>query len=315
MLLQVSSGHQQIHTSINRRSVISTRHLTKFYGKSRGVIDLSLDVYEGEVFGFLGPNGAGKTTLIRTILDFIRPTGGAARIFGHDHRTHSLEIRKRVGYLPGEFSLYENMTGWQFLKFVASLRGGADWSYVKHLTGRLRCEDELERNIGDLSKGNKQKIGIIQAFMNRPPLLILDEPTSGLDPLMQQEVHRMIREATKRGATVFISSHILPEVQRVCDRFGIIREGKLATVGKVAQLKEIARRRVEMTFDRSPGTGPFLGVPGVSDIAAEKDMVRCTVQGAIGPLIRAAAAYDVIDFISHEPDLEEVFMTYYNGGV
>lgn len=290
-------------------AVIETHDLTKYYGKHRGVEGLNLVIEEGEIFGYLGPNGAGKTTTIRLFLDFIRPTRGWARIFGLDTHQHSLEIRRQVGYLPGELALYENLRGDQLLRFFAHLRGGVDWQYVNELVERFQFD--LSRRIGELSRGNKQKLGIIQAFMHRPKLLILDEPTSGLDPLMQQEFYRLIREVREQGCTVFFSSHNLPEVERVCTRVGIIREGHLIEVQDIATLKQRALRRLEFRFAEPVPYGAFDNLPNVTDVVYNQHTVKFTVQGQVDPVIKAAARYTVEDVVSHEVSLEEVFMAYY----
>jgi ABC-2 type transport system ATP-binding protein len=292
--------------------VIHTENLTKFYGKNRGVIDLNLEVLQGEVFGFLGPNGAGKTTTIRTLLDFIRPTRGSATIFGLDTRRDSLRIRKRTSYMLAELALYENMTGAEFLRHFAHLRGGVDWRFVQELAERLKSD--ISQPIHSLSRGNRQKIGLIQAFMHQPELLILDEPTSGLDPLIQREFYNMITETQDDGRTVLLSSHIMPEIERVCDRVGIIREGRLITVEHVAKLKERALRRLEIRFAAPVSDEVFAGLPGVSEVHIENNVFHCTVMGSLDPLIKAVARLPVVDLISHQPSLEEVFMTYYGGG-
>ncbi len=292
--------------------MIRTENLTKFYGKNRGVIDLNLEVQRGEIFGFLGPNGAGKTTTIRTLLDFIRPTRGSATIFGLDSRRDSLEIRKRTGYMLADLTLYRNMTAAEFLRYFGHLRGGVEWRFVQELAERL--ESDLSQPIRALSRGNRQKIGLIQALMHRPELLILDEPSSGLDPLIQREFYNMITEARDDGRTALLSSHILPEVERVCDRVGIIREGRLITVEHVASLKERALRRLEIRFAVPVTEEVFAGLPGVSDLQVENNTLHCTVMGSLDPIIKAAARLPVVDLISHQPSLEEVFMTYYGGG-
>jgi len=293
-------------------SVIETTGLTKYYGKSRGVLDLNLSIREGEVFGYLGPNGAGKTTTIRTLLDLIRPTRGGATIFGLDTRQRSREIRRRVGYLPGELALYDKMTGAEVLRYMANLRGGVEWKRVQGLAGRLSCD--LARPIRILSHGNKQKIGLIQAFMRQPDLLILDEPTTGLDPLVQQEFYRLIAEAKASGQTVFLSSHILPEVERVCDRVGIIREGRLIAVEDVAALKARALRRLEIHFAAPVPQEAFARLEGVRDVTVDDGILRCTVVGTVDAVIKAAVQYTVVNVISHEPSLEEIFLAYYSGG-
>ena len=226
--------------------VIHTEGLTKQYGKQRGILDINIDIERGEVFGYLGSNGAGKTTTIRALLHFIFPTRGRATIFGLDIGQKSLETRRRIGYLPGELEIYNNLTGAESLEFLSHLRGGVDWQYVREIATRL--DYDLSQRIKTLSHGNRQKIGLIQAFMNKPELLILDEPTIGLDPLMQQEFYRLIGEVKAEGRTVFLSSHIMPEVERVCDRVGIIHEGRLIAVEDIDVLKARAIRRLEIHF-------------------------------------------------------------------
>ncbi len=293
-------------------NVIETTGLTKYYGKARGVIDLDLGIQQGEVFGYLGPNGAGKTTTIRTLLDFIRPTRGQATIFGLDTRQRSREIRQRVGYLPGELALYDKMTGAEVLRYMAYLRGGVEWKHVEGLAARLSCD--LSRPIRTLSHGNKQKVGLIQAFMHQPELLVLDEPTIGLDPLVQQEFYRLIAETKAEGRTVFLSSHILPEVERVCDRVGIIREGRLIAVEDVATLKARALRRLEIHFAAPVPQEAFARLEGVRDVTVDNGVMRCTIVGTVDAVIKAAAQYTVVNVISHEPSLEEIFLAYYSGG-
>jgi len=293
-------------------TVIHTEGLTKFYGRQRGVLDVSIEVRRGEVFGYLGPNGAGKTTTIRTLLDFIRPTRGRAMIFGLDTRQHSREIRRRVGYVPGELALYENLTGAELLRYAGHLRGNVEWKFVEELAARLECD--LSPPIRSFSHGNKQKIGLIQAFIHKPELLILDEPTLGLDPLMQQEFYRLIAEVKAEGRTVFLSSHILPEVERLCDRVGIIREGRVIAVENVKALKARALRRLEIHFATPVPQEPFDEVAGVRDVTVEDSVLRCTVAGSLDALIKTAAQFEVVNVISHEPSLEEIFLAYYGGG-
>ncbi|HEU5369117.1 MAG TPA: ABC transporter ATP-binding protein, partial [Ktedonobacterales bacterium] len=227
-------------------AIIEVEGLTKSYGSKRGIMDVSFEVEEGEVFGFLGPNGAGKTTTIRTLMALLRADAGTARIAGMDAWQQSVEIKKLVGYLPGELSLDPGLTGGQILEYFGHLRGGVDQAYLKQLIKRLDLDPT--RKFRQYSSGNKRKIGLIQAFMHRPRLLVLDEPTNGLDPLNQQEFNRMVAEARDAGSTVFLSSHILIEVEQTCDRVGIIREGRLVRVGGVAELKDIKRHEVTITF-------------------------------------------------------------------
>ena len=290
--------------------VIRTEALTKLYGKQRGILDIDLDIERGEVFGYLGPNGAGKTTTIRTLLHFLFPTRGKATIFGLNIARKSLEIQRRIGYLPGELEVYENLTGAELLKFLSYLRDGVDWQYVHELAGRF--DYDLSQRIKTLSHGNRQKVGLIQAFMNKPELLILDEPTIGLDPLMQQEFYRLIGEAKAEGRTVFLSSHIMPEVERVCDRVGIIREGRLITVEDIDVLKERAIRRLEIHFAGSVSPEQFGNLEGVRDVQVQDNTLTCTVGGEIDTLIKTAAQYHVVNIISHEPSMEEIFLAYYN---
>ncbi|MBS3737297.1 MAG: ABC transporter ATP-binding protein [Candidatus Bipolaricaulota bacterium] len=289
--------------------IIETRGLTKFYGKNRGIIDLDFGVSEGEVFGYLGPNGAGKTTTIRTLLDLIRPTDGEAKIFGKDVRLDGEEIRADIGYLPGELALFGDMTGEETLKYLGNVKGGLNWNYVEELADRL--EADLSKTVADLSSGNKQKLGLIQAFMSEPRLLILDEPTSGLDPLMQQEFFRLIEEAQENGQTVFASSHILPVVERICDRVGIIRKGELVAVEEIDDLKEGMLRSLELQFAERPPEERFIALPGVEEVNFEDSRLRCKVVGKLDDLIKEAANYEVINVISHEPNLEEIFLKYY----
>jgi ABC-2 type transport system ATP-binding protein len=289
--------------------IIQTDRLTKYYGKSRGVLDLNLGVREGEVFGFLGPNGAGKSTTIRMLLDIIRPSAGQATILGLDSHRDALAIHKRIGILPGELALYPKLTGEQNLRYFANLRGGVDWNYVRELAERL--DSDLSRTVKNYSSGNKQKIGLIQALMHKPELLILDEPTAGLDPLIQQEFYKLIKESRATGQTVFLSSHILPEVERVCDRVGIIREGRLVAVEEVQALKSKAVRQMEIVFDHPVPVQEFIGLPGVRDCMTQNGHLRCTVEGSLDALVKQASRHTVINMISEEPNLEEIFLTFY----
>jgi ABC-2 type transport system ATP-binding protein len=292
--------------------IINTTKLTKYYSKQLGIAEVDLSVQRGEVFGYLGPNGAGKTTTIRTLLDFIRPTSGSAAIFGLDARQGSVAIHRRVGYLNGELALYDDMTGEQLLRYLGNLRGGLDWQYVKELAARFQCD--LPRRIQGLSLGNKQKLGLLQAFMHKPELLILDEPTNGLDPLMQHEFYDLLAETKKEGRTIFLSSHILPEVEKVCDRVGIIRQGKLITVETIESLKSHSIRQLEIHFAAPVPANKFTNIPGVRDIVIRDNLLTCTVVGSLDAMVKAAARFEVANIISHEPSLEDIFMTYYNGG-
>ncbi len=294
------------------RAAVHTEGLTKYYGRNRGIEVVDLDVREGEVFGFLGPNGAGKTTTIRVLLDEIRPTAGTATILGLDAHRDAVEVRRHIGYIPGDLALYPNLTGRDTLTYFANMRGGVDWSYVDELAERL--DSDLSRKVGNLSTGNRQKIGVIQAFMNRPDLLIMDEPTSGLDPLMQREFQTMLREVTAEGRTVFLSSHSLSEVQRVADRVGIIRDGLLITVESVTDLRSKAMRQVEFTLDSPAEASVFESVQGVRNVVVRDNHVEMSFDGDMGALLKAATdRYGVADIRTSEADLEEIFLTYYHG--
>jgi len=290
-------------------AIIQTERLTKFYGSHRGIVDVELEIQKGEVFGFLGPNGAGKTTTIRTVLDLIRPTSGRALVFGIDSRVDPVAIHRRVGYIPGEFTLYDRLTGGQTITYFANLRGGVDRAYQASLIARLDVDPS--RKFKEYSKGNKQKIGLIIALQHRPDLLILDEPTSGLDPLVQQSFYGLVRDAKTEGRTVFLSSHILSEVERSCDRVAIIRDGQIVRVDRVEALRDMAHHQVELRFAGSVPTADFERLPGVSDLKAEDHLLRLRVSGPITPVVQAAARHDLVDFVSREPSLEETFLAQY----
>jgi ABC-2 type transport system ATP-binding protein len=290
-------------------AIIQIEKLTKSYGVHRGVADIDLEVSEGEAFGFLGPNGAGKTTTIRTLLDHIRPTSGRALVFGIETTADPVAIHRRVGYLPGEFTLYDKLTGGQTIEYFANLRGGVDAAYQASLVQRL--DIDTSRKFKEYSKGNKQKIGLIVALQHRPDLLILDEPTSGLDPLVQQTFYEVIREAKAEGRTIFLSSHILSEVEKTCDRVAIIRDGRLAKVDRVEALRDLAHHQVELRFAGDVPVGEFAAIPGVSEVTTEGQTLKMRVSGPITPVVRAAARYELLDFVSREPSLEETFLAQY----
>ncbi|HEY7343621.1 MAG TPA: ABC transporter ATP-binding protein [Ktedonobacterales bacterium] len=294
-------------------TLVETQGLTKRYGSSRGIEDVTFTIDEGEVFGFLGPNGAGKTTTIRTLMGLLRPTAGSAHIGGLDCWEQSTEVKRLVGYLPGELSLDPNLTGGQILEYFGNLRGGVDQIYLKQLITRLGLDPS--RKFRQYSSGNKRKIGIVQAFMHRPRLLILDEPTNGLDPLNQQEFDRMVNEVREDGRTVFLSSHILTEVEQTCTRVAIIREGQLVRVGGVAELKGLKRHEVTITFAGAAPTEAFKSLEGVEQAEALSDghTLRLTVSGGLDNVIKAAAQYQIVTLTSQEPSLEEVFLRYYEG--
>ena len=293
-------------------AVIRLHDLTKSYGTKRGIERVTLDVERGEVFGFLGPNGAGKTTTIRTMLDLLHPTSGRAEVFGLDSREGTDEIHARTGYLPGELGLAERMTVRQQLQFFANLRGGVPWERVESLATRFDLD--MTRIVRNLSRGNKQKVGVIQAFMHEPELLVLDEPTGGLDPLMQQEFNDLVRETVARGATIFLSSHILPEVETLCERVAIIREGSVVAVEDVATVKRRAVRKVRATFSTTPNASILDGVPHASDAKIEGMDLVFNVQGEAGDAVRALAVPGLVDLTVHDPTLEDVFLGYYGRG-
>lgn len=289
---------------------ILTEGLTKHYGDVKALIDLDLSVDRGEVFGFLGPNGAGKTTTIRTILDLIRPTRGRASILGMDTHEKSVEIRDHIGYLPSELAMYPSLTGMDTLTYFANLRGGVDWKYVDELAERL--DSDLSLKVGDMSGGNRQKVGVIQAFMNKPQLIVMDEPSSGLDPLVQREFQKMMREVAAEGRSVFLSSHTLSEVQRVADRVGIIRHGRLVDVESVNDLRSKAIRRVELFFDTPVKADEFATVAGVREVKANQHSLVISFDGEMDQLLKVATNHhNLVDITSHEADLEEIFLTYY----
>ncbi len=291
-------------------AIIQIEKLTKSYGEHRGIIDVELDVEQGEVFGFLGPNGAGKTTTIRVLLDLIRPTSGRALVFGIDSSIDPVAIHRRVGYLPGEFTLYDRLTGGQTLTYFANLRGGVDPAYQASLIERFDLDPS--RKFKEYSKGNKQKVGLVIALQHRPELLILDEPTSGLDPLVQQTFFEFLRDVVANGSTVFLSSHILSEAEKTCDRVAIIRDGRLAMVDRVDALRDLAHHQVELRFAGPVPAAEFAALTGVSDVRADDHVLRMRVSGPITPVVRAAARYELLDFVSREPSLEETFLAQYD---
>ena len=292
-------------------AIIEAERLTKSYGGKRGIADVSFTVEAGEVFGFLGPNGAGKTTTIRVLMALLRADSGTARIAGLDCWQQSLEIKRLVGYVPGEPALDPNLTGGQILEYFAHLRGGVDQSYLKQLIQRFDLD--TSHKFRQYSTGNKRKVVLIQAFMHRPRLLILDEPTSGFDPLNQQEFDRMVKEARDEGRTVFLSSHVLSEVEKICTTVGIIRAGVLVRIGDVAEVKAIKRYEITITFADAVPAEAFKALEGVAEVETlnHGHAVRLAMQGSADAVIKAAAHYPVVSLTSYEPSLEDIFLRYY----
>jgi ABC-2 type transport system ATP-binding protein len=288
---------------------VATTKLTKTFGRRRGVIDVDLRVRRGEVFGFLGPNGAGKSTTIRLLLGLYQPTSGDVTVLGRDPLADGVAIRARVGYLPGELALFPRLTGREHLDWFARARAIRSTKYRDELVDRFGVE--LDRPVRALSKGNRQKIGIVLAFMHRPELLVLDEPTSGLDPLLQDEFARLLRETAADGRTVFLSSHELDEVQRIADRVAIIKEGRIVVTDGVEQLRRSAPRTVEFAFERDVDLAAFSAIEGVRLLENVGHRVRLALSGAIAPLLRVAAELEPVDMTARPADLEELFLTYY----
>jgi ABC-2 type transport system ATP-binding protein len=293
-------------------SVVVTDRLTKWYGRSRGILDVSFTVEPGEVFGFLGPNGAGKTTTLRTLLDFIRPSSGGARIFDLDANRDAPAIHARIGFVPGDVALYEKMTGRELFTYLGHLRGGSDPAGADAVAERLDLDPTIR--IDRLSHGNRQKVALVQAFMHRPELLVLDEPTQGLDPLVQQAFFELVDEVRDEGRTVLLSSHVLPEVERTCDRVGIIREGRIVEVAAVRDLTARAVRTVEVRVAGEPPLDALRALAGVRDLTADGDVIRCRVVGDLDPFVKALAGTHVVDLVSEKPSLEEIFLAFYGGG-
>jgi ABC-2 type transport system ATP-binding protein len=290
-------------------TVIETHRLTKRYGAARGIEELDLRVDAGQVFGFLGPNGAGKSTTIRTLLDFQRATSGAAELFGLDTRLHSVTIRRRVGYVPGDLRLFDAMTGAQHLDWFSRARGGHDPAVSASLIDRFSIT--MDRPVRELSKGNRQKVGLLLAFMSEPELLILDEPTSGLDPLVQAEFEALSRDTADSGRTIFLSSHSLDEVQRVADRVAVIREGRLVVTDTVEHLRRSAPRIMTIQFERPVDPTVFASLPEVVNVTARDDQLMIELNGDLRPVLERALANGLVDLTSRHADLEELFLSYY----
>ncbi len=292
-------------------NVIEIKNLTKYYGKSRGIIDISFHVEEGEIFGFIGPNGAGKSTTLRTLLALIYPTSGSATIFGKDCIKKAPEIAKDIGYLPSEVFYYEKMKVIDLLKYSASF-------YKKDCSQRIKTLAEimdldLSKKIDDLSLGNKKKVGIVQGLLHEPKLIILDEPTSGLDPLMQQKFFDLIKEENKKGVTILFSSHILSEVQKLCDRVAIIKEGRIVKLEKISTLTEDTYKKFKIEL-KNPISKEYFQVRGVHHIEAQGNTVSFLFKGNINHVIQVMAETEIANLWIEEPSLEEIFMHYYEKG-
>lgn len=289
--------------------IISVEHLTRNFGRRRGIIDIDFDIEAGKVFGFLGPNGAGKTTTIRILLGLYRPTSGQVRLFGLDPKHEASQILHRIGYLPGELTLYPRLTGAQHLDRFAHIRGLTDLRYRNQLVDRFRVE--LDRPAHTLSKGNRQKIGLVMAFMHRPELLVLDEPTSGIDPLMQDEFADLVHETVADGRTILLSSHDLDEVQRLVERVCILREGRVVVTATVDDLRKSSPRSIELHFDHDARPEVFARLDGVQVRSCEDDRIMLSVTGPVAPLLRTAADEGAVDITARRADLDELFLSYY----
>lgn len=290
--------------------VIRTHRLTKHYGASPALVDLDLEVQQGEVFGYLGPNGSGKTTTIRLLLGLIRPTSGSAQVLGSDARRDAVEIHRRLAYVPGDAALWPGLTGAETLHLLGRVHGRVDTAYRDDLVGRFELDPS--KRVREYSKGNRQKLSLIAALMSRAELLVLDEPTAGLDPLMEQVFRECVREAQSGGQTVFLSSHVLAEVDALCQRVGILRAGRLVEVGTLDSMRLRSALAVEATF---PGDAPDVrALPGVTDVAVEAGTLRCRVDGPVAPLLAGLAAAGALRVVSREPSLEELFLTHYGSG-
>jgi ABC-2 type transport system ATP-binding protein len=294
--------------------LLETKNLSKRYpGTKTFALDkLTISVAAGEVYGFLGPNGAGKSTTIRMLMNFIKPTSGSATILGKDIVDDSVAIKRSIGYLSSDMAMYPKMTGGQYLAYLSSLQPGTDAAYRHELSKRLQAD--LKVRLGNLSRGNRQKIAIVQAFMHRPQVLILDEPSSGLDPLMQEVFYELIREASDRGAAIFMSSHIMSEVQKVCDRVGIIRAGHLIAERNIAEMAKAAAHTLDVTFAGTPPIATLKHLKGVQITPKDEHGLTIHLQGALAPLLAALARSDVTQMEVHQLDLEELFMHFYKEG-
>jgi ABC-2 type transport system ATP-binding protein len=297
---------------VDAAPAIATAGLSKDYGSGRGLFDLTLRVEPGEVFGFLGPNGAGKSTTMRLLLDLIKPTAGSASILGLDTGRDSLAIRRRTGFLPGDLAMYPKLRGRDMLAFLARLRGGVEPAAYESLAERF--DAELSRPIRELSTGNRQKLGLIQAFMHDPDVVILDEPIAGLDPLVQDRFHGLLAEVSARGRTVFLSSHTLSEVERVTHRVAILRRGRLAVVDSIEHLRRFAVQRLEIEFVAPVEANAFNQLPGVRDVTADGERLTVVFEGSADAVVKAAARHEVRSLRTLDDDLEAIFLRYYQDG-
>jgi len=290
--------------------VIVIRDLRKYYGRSRGVEKVNLTVREGEIFGFLGPNGAGKTTTIRTMIDCIRPTSGSIRVLGKDPVKEGARIRREIGYLPSDFSMEGRMSARNYLNFLLGMMDHTGEDRIEELAGRF--ELDLDKRIKDFSRGNRQKVGIVSAFMHDPKLLIMDEPTTGLDPLMQQEFYRLVLEEKKRGVTIFLSSHILSEVDAVCDKVGVIREGEVVAVETIEKFKEKTGQLMRVKFEKMPDKDLFQGIEGISDVKVlDDETLQLTVFSNVDAVVKELANHTIRKLTFDETSMEHVFLKYY----
>lgn len=290
-------------------TIVKVSNLTKFYGKTKGIEKVSFEIHEGEIYGLMGPNGAGKTTTLRSMLNLISSDSGKTNILGKDVNELSSKEISHISYLPGEFEMYSNLTGKQYLTYISNLRN-AKTNNIHLLSDQLDLD--LNKKINALSKGNKQKIGIVQAFMNSPKLVILDEPTSGLDPLKQQEFQNIVKEQNKKGCSVLLSSHILNEIEDLCEKVGIIKDGTLIASEQISALKNKTIKKYEVTFENPPSENKLSEIKGIYDLKIKDEIATFTIKGNIDDMIKTISKFTVINLRILEPDLEEIFLTYYH---
>ena len=290
-------------------TIVKVSNLTKFYGKTKGIEKVSFEIHEGEIYGLMGPNGAGKTTTLRSMLNLISSDSGKTNILGKDVNELSSKEIRNISYLPGEFEMYSNLTGKQYLTYISNLRN-AKTNNIHLLSDQLDLD--LNKKINALSKGNKQKIGIVQAFMNSPKLAILDEPTSGLDPLKQQEFQNIVKEQNKKGCSVLLSSHILNEIEDLCEKVGIIKDGTLIASEQISALKNKTIKKYEVTFENPPSENKLSEIKGIYDLKIKDEIATFTIKGNIDDMIKTISKFTVINLRILEPDLEEIFLTYYH---